>query len=192
MSSVSSSLDPTIVENDYQVNSDLNRDNWNRRFNMVISYGKEILCIVAFILTTFARYTRTSLSCQQIDNHRLSCSVQNSPKASRAVTPVPFFPKGSYIEEYFGGQLTPTQTKVSLSELSFVLYYAPWSSDSVHSRSAYEQVSRRFHKEAYFSAINCWQPGTLVSSSLQMSLCNFFCSQLSISELNLISGELPT
>lgn len=56
MSSVSSSLDPTSVENDYQVNSDLNsRDSLNRRFNMVISYGKEILCIVAFILTTFAR-----------------------------------------------------------------------------------------------------------------------------------------
>lgn len=117
----------------------------------------------------------TVLSFQQPGNHHLIFSVQNSPKVSRAVTPVPFFSKGSYIEEYFGGQLNPTQTKVSLSELSFVFYYAPWSSDSVHARNAYEQVSRRFHRKAYFSAINCWQPGKLTSSfkaTVIESTCN--------------------
>lgn len=112
------------------------------RINMIISYGKELLCIIAFILTTFA-------------------SVQNSsPKISRAVTPVPFFPKGSLVEDYYYGQLNQLNNRVGLSELSFVLYYAPWCSESQHSRAAYDHVARLFHREAYFSAINCWQPGS--------------------------------
>lgn len=91
-----------------QQNNSLNRNN---RLNMVISYSKEFLCILAFILTTFA-------------------SVQNnSQKLSRAEAPVPFFTKGS-VEDYYTGQLNPTQTKVSLSDLSFVFYYAPWCSES--------------------------------------------------------------
>lgn len=148
-SSVDSSLDPLIDSNDddqqlvnvNSVDSSNNSPNTNR-LNMIISYGKELLCILAFILTTFA-------------------SVQtNSPKISRAVSPVPFFSKGSLVEDYYYGQLSPTQTKVSLSDLSFVLYYAPWCSESQHSRAAYEHVARLFYREAYFSAINCWQPGS--------------------------------
>lgn len=144
-SSVDSSLDPLIDSNngDEQQLVDANSpDSQNNRINMIICYGKELLCVIAFILTTFA-------------------SVQNnSPKISRAVSPVPFFSQGSLVEDYYYGQLTPTQTKVSLSDLSFVLYYAPWCSESQHSRAAYEHVARLFYREAYFSAINCWQPGS--------------------------------
>lgn len=87
-------------------------------------------------------------------------SVQNStPKVSRAAPPVPFFSKGSNIEEFFGGQLTPTLNKVSLSDLTFVLYYSPWASEFEHSRAAFEQVAQIFNREASFAAINCWQPG---------------------------------
>jgi hypothetical protein len=107
---------------------------------MFINYGKELLCILAFLLTTFA-------------------SVNNSPKISRAVTPVPFFSRGSMVDDYYLGQLNPTQTKVSLSDLSLVLYYAPWCAASQHSRTAFEHVARVFYREAHFSAINCWQPG---------------------------------
>lgn len=150
-SSVDSSLDPLIDstnDDDHQQQlsnpsrSDSTTNPQNNRINMVISYGKELLCIIAFILTTFA-------------------SVQNSsPKVSRAVTPVPFFSKGSLVEDYYYGHLNPTQNKVSLSELSFVLYYAPWCSESQHSRHSFEHVARLFYREAYFSAINCWQPGS--------------------------------
>lgn len=147
-SSVDSSLDPLIdnVNDDEPQLVNSNRsdspNSQNNRLNMLISYGKELLCIIAFILTTFA-------------------SVQNnSPKISRAVTPVPFFSKGSLVEDYFYGQLSPTQTKVSFSDLSFVLYYAPWCAESQHSRASFEHVARLFYREAYFSAINCWQPGS--------------------------------
>jgi hypothetical protein len=139
-SSVDSSTDHLNEDNGQQiVNS--NSPN-NNRLNMIISYGKELLCILAFILTTFA-------------------SVQNnSPKVSRAVTPSPLFPRGSLVEDYYLGQLTPTQTKVSLSDLSLVLYYAPWCSESQHSMKAFDHVSKVFYREVYFSAINCWQPGS--------------------------------
>lgn len=148
-SSVHSSLDPLIDGNSNDDGPQLvTNDNHdivnspNNRINMIISYGKELLCIIAFILTTFA-------------------SVQNStPKISRAVTPVPFFPKGSLVEDYFYGQLNLLNNRVGLSELSFVLYYAPWCSESQHSRAAFDHVARLFHREAYFSAINCWQPGS--------------------------------
>src|SRR5690349_18843919 len=101
-SSVDSSLDPFIDTNsnddDVQLRNNDNPDSVNspnnNRINMIISYGKELLCIIAFILTTFA-------------------SVQNSsPKISRAVTPVPFFPKGSLVEDYFYGQLSQLNNRV--------------------------------------------------------------------------------
>lgn len=137
-SSVDSSSEQLNEENDRQL---VNPNNQNNRLNMIISYGKELLCIIAFILTTFA-------------------SVQNnSPKVSRAVTPSPFFQRG-FVDDYYLGQLTPTQTKVGLSDLSFVLYYAPWCSESQHSRKAYEHVAKVFYREAYFASINCWQPGS--------------------------------
>lgn len=108
----------------------------------IFTHGKELVLIFAFLLTTFA-------------------TVQNnSPKISRPVAPNPFFTRGSLIEDYYYGHLSAAQAKVGLSELSFVFYYAPWSQESRHARAAYEHVSRFFYKEAYFAAINCWQPGS--------------------------------
>lgn len=108
----------------------------------IFTHGKELLLIMTLLLTTFAT----------INN--------NSPKISRPVTPSAFFARGSLIEDYYYGHLSAAQTKVALSELSFVFYYAPWSQESKHARAAYEHVSRLFYKEAYFAAINCWQPGS--------------------------------
>lgn len=121
--------------------SSIDKSNSNSLIMKIFSYSKEIVLIFAFILTTIA-------------------SIQNSigPKISRPPHPVPFFSRGSFIEDYYYGQLTPTQNKVTLSELSFVFYYAAWSAESRHARTAYEHVSKLFYKEAYFSAINCWQP----------------------------------
>lgn len=123
--------------------SSIDKLNSNSIIMKIFSYSKELVLIFAFVLTTIA-------------------TIQNNsgPKINRPPPPAPFFSKGSFIEDYYYGQLSPTQTKVTLSELSFVFYYAPWSSESQHARSAYEHVSRLFFKEAYFSAINCWQPNS--------------------------------
>uniref|UniRef100_A0A182K1H8 Thioredoxin domain-containing protein n=1 Tax=Anopheles christyi TaxID=43041 RepID=A0A182K1H8_9DIPT len=119
-------------------------DEKTRRYNrisMIIIYGREALCILALILTTYA-------------------TIQNSPpKISKAPPPVPFFAKGSLVNDWPTGALGTTQTRVSVSELSFVLYYAPWCAESQYARHAYEQVAQLFYREAHFAAINCWQPG---------------------------------
>uniref|UniRef100_A0A182JDZ8 Uncharacterized protein n=1 Tax=Anopheles atroparvus TaxID=41427 RepID=A0A182JDZ8_ANOAO len=119
-------------------------DEKTRRYNrisMIIVYGREALCILALILTTYA-------------------TIQNSPpKISKAPPAVPFFPKGSLVHDWPTGALGTTQTRVSVSELSFVLYYAPWCAESQHARQTYEQVAQLFYREAHFAAINCWQPG---------------------------------
>lgn len=71
----------------------------------------------------------------------------------------PFFSSGSFVKDYPGGELFAVQTKVTLSDLSFVMFYAPWSADSQYARAPYDFVAKLFNKEATFSAINCWQPG---------------------------------
>lgn len=68
------------------------------------------------------------------------------------------FSVDSFVKDYPRGNLFTVQTKVTLSDLSFVMFYAPWSAESQHSRSVYEAAAQLFHKEATFSAINCWQP----------------------------------
>ncbi|XP_055546730.1 thioredoxin domain-containing protein 11 [Wyeomyia smithii] len=111
------------------------------RISMIIIYGREALCILALILTTYA-------------------SIQNSkPRISKAPPPVPFFSRGSLVHDWPSGALGPTQTRVSQSELSFVFYYAPWCAESQHARFVYEHVARLYYREAHFAAINCWQPG---------------------------------
>uniref|UniRef100_A0A182TBY8 Thioredoxin domain-containing protein n=1 Tax=Anopheles maculatus TaxID=74869 RepID=A0A182TBY8_9DIPT len=119
-------------------------DEKTRRYNrisMIIIYGREVLCILALILTTYA-------------------TIQNSPpKISKAPPPVPFFAKGSLVNDWPTGALGTTQTRVSVSELSLVLYYAPWCAESQYARHAYEQVAQLYYREAHFAAINCWQPG---------------------------------
>lgn len=144
----SSNFDPIISEigsdeNQLETsdsNLSLNNSNSSSLIMKIFNYGKELVLIFAFLLTTIAT----------IQN--------NSPKISRASPPTPFFSRGSFVEDYYYGQLSPTQNKVTLSELSFVFYYAAWSAESQHARSSYEHISRFFYKEAYFSAINCWQP----------------------------------
>lgn len=71
----------------------------------------------------------------------------------------PFFPKGSLVHDWPAGQLGASQNKVALSELSLVLFYAPWCAESQHARHSYEFVARLFYREVHFAAINCWHPG---------------------------------
>lgn len=81
------------------------------------------------------------------------------PKVSKIAPSKPFFPKGSVVTDWPDGRLTLAQSKVALSDLSFVLFYAPWCAESQHARVSYEYVARLFNGEADFSSINCWQPG---------------------------------
>lgn len=133
--------DETASEDDPLNGNGNNHGRRYSRISMIIIYGREALCILALILTTYA-------------------SIQNSPpRISKAPPPAPFFSKGSLVNDWPSGALGPTQTRVSQSELSFVFYYAPWCAESQHARSVYEHVARLYYREAHFAAINCWQPG---------------------------------
>lgn len=70
----------------------------------------------------------------------------------------PFFAASSFVDDWPAGDLFKTQAKVTLSELSFVLFYAPWSADSQRARETYDFMAKLFYKQAYFAAINCWHP----------------------------------
>lgn len=86
-------------------------------------------------------------------------SPNSSPKIARSVISPPFFPAGSFIHDYPNGQLDFVQSRVKSSDLSLVLFYAPWSADCQHSRRVYEQTAHLHHRNVYFAAVNCWQPG---------------------------------
>lgn len=118
-----------------------NKNQANHRRNMIIYYGREFICVLALILTTYATFQNVP------------------PKISKVAPPKPFFPKGSLVHDYPGGHLDHVQNRVSLSELSLVMFYAPWCAESQYARATYEYVARLFYREAHFAAINCWQPG---------------------------------
>lgn len=80
-------------------------------------------------------------------------------KTSKIAASKPFFPKFSLVTDYPDGRLSVAQSEVALSDLSFVLFYAPWCAESQYARASYEYVAGIFDQEAHFSAINCWQPG---------------------------------
>ena len=70
-----------------------------------------------------------------------------SPKISKVAPPKPFFPRGSLVHDYPTGHLDHVQNRVSQSELSLVMFYAPWCAESQHARSSYEYVARLFYRE---------------------------------------------
>lgn len=74
-------------------------------------------------------------------------------------SPRQFFPPDSLVLDYPSGNLDAVSQQVSLSELSFVLYYAPWDAASQVARQPFADVAQFFEREAHFCAINCWHPG---------------------------------
>lgn len=80
------------------------------------------------------------------------------PKAQKYPIPRQFFSSDSFVRDYPRGNLNALQSEVALSDLSFVMFYAPWSADSQHARPILDTVSSIFYREAEFLAINCWQP----------------------------------
>lgn len=81
------------------------------------------------------------------------------PRDFKYPEPKRFFTGKSPVQDYPHGNLISLQKKVSLADLAFVMFYAPWSAESQHARPVYEATAKLFQNEAEFSAINCWQPG---------------------------------
>lgn len=107
--------------------------------NMYI-YGRQICFILALLITSYAAFQNAT------------------PKISKSPSPVPFFPKTSLVADFYHGQLSPAFERVSESDVSFVMYYAPWDAESQAVRIHFKIVAQYYFKQVYFAAINCWQP----------------------------------
>lgn len=118
------------------------------------------LCNISKYVSILLRSKRTSGRRQmQFTNYVIATSHYRPHNVSRIPEPRPFFPAGSFVRDYPNGELSTVQNQVTLSDLSFVMFYAPWSAQSQHARAAFDFVAKLFYNEATFSAINCWQPG---------------------------------
>lgn len=103
-------------------------------------YGREICFILALLITSYA-------------------ALQNAPpKISKSPSPVPFFPRTSLVADFYHGQLGPAFERVAESDVSFLMYYAPWDAESQATRMQFKIVAQYYYKQVYFAAINCWQP----------------------------------
>lgn len=105
-------------------------------------HGKELCFLLAITLTCYAALHSPP------------------PKVSNVPTPVPFLRPSTVVDDFYTGELKTALEKMLLSEMSFVMYYAPWDAESQRVRWHFEAAARYFHKEIYFAAINCWQPGS--------------------------------
>lgn len=80
------------------------------------------------------------------------------PKAEKYPPPRQFFSTDSFVNDYPYGNLGTVQSRVAKNDLSFVMFYAPWSADSQYARPVLQTIAKTFYREANFMAINCWQP----------------------------------
>ncbi|XP_034935318.1 thioredoxin domain-containing protein 11 [Chelonus insularis] len=82
------------------------------------------------------------------------------PKISKPPPAKPFFNKSSIIIDFYKGQLGAMIDKASDSDVSLIMYYAPWDSESQILRKEFEQVAHYYNSQVFFAAINCWHPGS--------------------------------
>lgn len=75
------------------------------------------------------------------------------------------------MDDFYTGELKSAMEKISLSEMSFVMYYAPWDAESQRVRWHFEAAARYYHKEV--SSI------LLTVTSVYISVIFFVCIQFS-------------
>ena len=96
------------------------------------------------------------------------CFNSSPPKVSNIPSPVRFLRPSSVVDDFYTGELKSALEKISLSEMSFVMYYAPWDAESQRVRWHFEAAARYFHKEVsmmhvmgtlflLFICIDVWQ-----------------------------------
>lgn len=70
----------------------------------------------------------------------------SNPKVSKSPNAFPFFPPGSIVKDWYRGQLSEAINLATESDLSFVMYYAPWDAESQAVRHEFNIVSQHMHK----------------------------------------------
>nr|XP_045596949.1 thioredoxin domain-containing protein 11-like isoform X2 [Procambarus clarkii] len=82
------------------------------------------------------------------------------PLIRKVPSPQLFFPRHSLVSDFYTGDVAGLTERLLASDLSLVVYYAPWDRDSQLLRWEIEKAARYHHEQVYFAAVNCWHPGS--------------------------------
>ncbi|XP_055507710.1 thioredoxin domain-containing protein 11 [Leucoraja erinacea] len=73
-----------------------------------------------------------------------------------APPPVRFFSRNSSVIDLYMGQLDQVERHCHISEVSVILFYAPWCGESISVREEIDQVAEKLQEQVLFLAVNCW------------------------------------
>lgn len=82
------------------------------------------------------------------------------PKVSKPPAAYPFFHEGSIVTDWYRGQLSLAIEHARYSDITFIMYYAPWDAESQAARQEFEEVAKYMRKQVTFAAVNCWHPNS--------------------------------
>ncbi|XP_046462929.1 thioredoxin domain-containing protein 11-like [Daphnia pulex] len=101
-------------------------------------YLGEILVVILFVFTSYASLQKGSLKIQS-----------QSP-------PVPLLNSNATVSDFYGGDIATPFTTVLHSDVSLVMYYAPWDFDSQLAIHDFEKIAKKYKGQVFCSSINCW------------------------------------
>ncbi|XP_077426678.1 thioredoxin domain-containing protein 11 [Vanacampus margaritifer] len=87
---------------------------------------------------------------------KFTCSRATNVVVAAARPPLRFFSPESPVVDLYLGQLDQVERLKSVSEVSFVFFYAPWCAHSMAARQEVQLVAKKLAKQVQFVAINCW------------------------------------
>lgn len=82
------------------------------------------------------------------------------PKVTKSPAAFPFFKKGSIVSDWYRGEVSSAVGSAGMSDIGFVMFYAPWDAESQEVRQEFETAAEFLQGHIEFSAVNCWQPGS--------------------------------
>ncbi|CAG9773732.1 unnamed protein product [Ceutorhynchus assimilis] len=86
--------------------------------------------------------------------------TNDPPKVSKAPAAYPFFAKDLPVKDFYRGQIITAIEHSRMSDLSFIMFYAPWDAESQAARKEFLIAAEYLKHFVKFAAVNCWQPGS--------------------------------
>lgn len=64
------------------------------------------------------------------------------------------------VKDWYKGQISTAIEHARLSDITFIMYYAPWDAESQAARQEFEEAAKYMKKYVTFAAVNCWHPSS--------------------------------
>ncbi|XP_059353614.1 thioredoxin domain-containing protein 11-like isoform X2 [Daphnia carinata] len=104
----------------------------------IMQYFGEIFVIILFAFTSYASLQKGALRVQ----------FQS--------TAVPLLHSNATVREFFDGDIAVPFFAVLQSDVSLVMYYAPWDFDSQLAIHEFERIANKYEGQIFCASINCW------------------------------------